>query len=220
MDTTKLLLGTTIALLLAAVVMSWNGMQQGVKNTSADETEHLRKQVDALREDLNRAALEKQLLQSAAAPVAPPAANHDELEATKQRLKESETLRLALAEEKAKAERNAKVSDSENLELVRDALEKKNTLARETRLINQALLVAKVKECVNDAQTGTFITLEVIMPEQVQQNTILAIRRNTGILGQLKITSIMGTEAIANMLPGFGTIAPVVGDELILPPRF
>jgi len=220
MDTTKLLLGTTIVLLLAAVGMSWNGMQQGVKKTSADETEHLRKQVDALRDDLNRAALEKQLLQSAPTTVAPPAANRDELEATKQRLKESEDLRLALAEDKAKAERNAKVSDSENLELVRGELEKKNSLARETRLINQALLVAKVKECVNDPQTGTFITLEVIMPEQVQQNTILAIRRNTGILGQLKISSIVGNEAIANMLPGFGTITPVVGDELILPPRF
>ena len=220
MDTTKLLLSTTIALLLAAVVMSWNGMQQGVKNTSADETEHLRKQVDALRDDLNRAALEKQLLQSAATQVAPPAANHDELEATKRRLQESEDQRLALAEDKAKAERNAKVSDSENLELIRGSLEKKNSLARETRLINQALLVAKVKECVNDAQTGTFVTLEVLMPEQVQQNTILAIRRNTGILGQLKISSILGSEAIANLLPGFGTIAPVVGDELILPPRF
>jgi len=220
MDTTKLLLGTTIVLLLAAVGMEWNGMPQRVKKTSADETEHLRKQVDALRDDLNRAALEKQLLQSAPTTVAPPAANRDELEATKQRLKESEDLRLALAEDKAKAERNAKVSDSENLELVRGELEKKNSLARETRLINQALLVAKVKECVNDPQTGTFITLEVIIPEQVQQNTILAIRRNTGILGQLKISSIVGNEAIANMLPGFGTITPVVGDELILPPRF
>ncbi|MEI7956965.1 MAG: hypothetical protein WCJ66_17515 [Verrucomicrobiota bacterium] len=220
MDTTKLLLGTTVALLLAAVVMSWNNMQQGVKNTPADETERLRKTVDALREDLNRAALEKQLVQSPAAPVAPPAANHDELEATKQRLKESEDLRLALAEEKAKAERNAKVSDSENLELVRGELEKKNSTAREARLIAQALLVAKIKECVNDPQTGTFVTLEVLMPDQVQQNPILDIRRNTGILGKLKISSIVGSEAIANVLPGFGTIAPVVGDELILPPRF
>ena len=220
MDTTKLLLGTTVALLLAAVVMSWNNMQQGVKNTPADETERLRKTVDALREDINRAAHEKQLQQSAAAPVAPPPANHDELEVTKQRLKESEERSLALAEEKAKAERNAKVSDSENMELVRGELEKKNATAREARLIAQALPVAKVKECVNDPQTGTFVTLEVLMPDQVQQNTILDIRRNTGILGKLKISSIVGGEAIANVLPGFGTIAPVRGDELILPPRF
>jgi hypothetical protein len=219
MDTTKLLLGTTIALLLAAVVMSWNGMQRGLRNTPADEYERLHKQIDELRADQNRAALEKQLQQSAA-PVAAPAATQDELEATKQRLKESEEMRAALAEDKAKAERNAKVSDSENMELVRGKLEEKNSLARETRLISQALLVGKVKDYVEDAQTGSFVTLEVVMPDQIQQNTILAIRRNTGILGQLKITSVEGGEAVASLLPGFGTVAPVPGDELILPPRF
>jgi hypothetical protein len=221
MDTTKLLLGTTIALLLAAVVMSWNGMQQGVRNTPADEYERLRKQIDELRADQNRAALEKPLQQTAAAPpAAAPVATRDELEATKQRLKESEEMRAALAEDKAKAERNAKVSDSENMELVRGKLEEKNSLARETRLISQALLVGKVKDYVEDAQTGSFVTLDVVMPDQIQQNTILAIRRNTGILGQLKITSVEGGEAVASLLPGFGTVAPVPGDELILPPRF
>ena len=29
-----------------------------------------------------------------------------------------------------------------------------------------------------------------------------------------------GAEAVATPLPGFGPIAPVPGDELILPPRF
>ena len=58
------------------------------------------------------------------------------------------------------------------------------------------------------------------MPEQVQPDTILAIRRKTGILGQLKVTSIEGTEAVASPLPGFGPIQPEAGDELILPPRF
>jgi hypothetical protein len=223
MDTMKLLLGTTIALLLAALVMSWNGMQQGVKNTPADEYERLRKQIDALREDQNRLALEKQLQQgnaSLASQPQAPAATKDELEATKQQLKESEAMRLAMAEEKAKAERNAKVSDNENLLLTQRDLEKKNSLARETRLISQALLVGKVKEFREDAQYGSFVTLEIIMPEQVQQNTVLAIRRNTGILGQLKITSVEGGEAIASTLPGFGTVPPMPGDELILPPRF
>jgi hypothetical protein len=222
MDTMKLLLGTIIALLFAALVMSWNGMQQGVKNTPPDEYERLHKQIEALREE-NRAALEKQLLlgnPALATPVTPPAPTHDELEATRQQLKESEEIRAALAEEKIKAERNAKTSDSENLELSRRKLEESNALARETRLISQALLVGKVKEYVEDAQYGGFITVEVVMPDQVQQNTILAIRRNTGILGQIKITSIEGGEAVGSPLPGFGTIAPEPGDELILPPRF
>ena len=220
MDTTKLLLGTTIALLLAAVVMSWNGMQQGVRNTPSDEYERLRKQIDALRDDQNRAALEKQLQQSAAIPAAPPAVTDAEREALKQQAKEAKEQLQAMQEAKEKAERDAKVSDSENLLLSRIDIEKKNILARETRLITQALLVGKVKDYVEDAQTGSFVTMEVIMPDQVQQNSVLAIRRNTGILGQLKITSIEGGEAVASPLPGFGTIAPVPGDELILPPRF
>jgi len=220
MDTTKLLLGTTIALLLAAVVMSWNGMQQGVKNTPSDEYERLRKQINDLREDQDRAAREKLLQQTAAAPVAPPLVSNDEREALKQQAKEAKEQLEALQEAKDKAERNAKVSDSENAILTQREMEKKNTAARDTRLINQALLVGKVKEYVEDAQTGGFVTLEVIMPDQVKQNTILALRRNSGILGQLKITSIEGGEAVASPLPGFGTIAPTPGDELILPPRF
>jgi len=222
MDTTKLLLGTTIALLLAAVVMSWNGMQQGVKNTPADEYERLRKQIDDLRDDQKRASLDRQLQQSAAmpAPVAPPSVAAEDHEALKLQAKADKEKLDALLEEKDKAERNAKVSDSENMLLVTRDLEKKNSVARETRLISQALVVGKVKEYVEDAQTGGFITLDVVMPDQVQQNTILAIRRNTGILGQLKITSIEAGEAVASLLPGFGTIAPLPGDELILPPRF
>jgi len=220
MDTTKLLLGTIIALLLAALVMSWNGMQQGVKNTPSDEYDRLRKQVDALRDDQNRLALEKQIQQHNSVLVAPPAVTNDERETLKQQAKEDKEKLQALLEEKEKAERNAKVSDSENLLLTQRDLEKKNSLARETRLINQALLVGKVKEYREDAQYGSFVTLDVVMPEQVQQNTILAIRRNTGILGQLKVTSVEGAEAVASKLPGFGPIAPVPGDELILPPRF
>lgn len=220
MDTTKLLLGTTIALLLAAVVMSWNGMQQGVRNTPADEYQRLRKEIDDLREDQRRAALDRQLQQTASIPIAPPPVASAETEALKQQAKENEEKLRTLLEEKEKAERNAKVSDSENMLITQREREKKDSLARETRLILQALLVGKVKEYVEDAQTGGFVTLDVIMPDQVQQNTILAIRRNTGILGQLKITSIEGGEAVASTLPGFGTIAPVPGDELILPPRF
>jgi hypothetical protein len=220
MDTTKLLLGTIIALLLAALVMSWNGMQQGVKNTPSDEYDRLRKQVDALRADQDRATLEKQIQQHNSVLVAPPAVTNDERETLKQQAKEDKEKLQALLEEKDKAERNAKVSDSENLLLTQRDLEKKNSLARETRLISQALLVGKVKVYREDAQYGSFVTLDVIMPEQVQQNTILAIRRNTGILGQLKVTSIEGSEAVASKLQGFGPVAPVPGDELILPPRF
>ena len=45
MDTMKLLLGATIALLLGALAVSWQGMTTGVKNTPPDEVARLEKQI-------------------------------------------------------------------------------------------------------------------------------------------------------------------------------
>jgi len=87
-------------------------------------------------------------------------------------------------------------------------------------MIAEALLVAKVREYVEDPDYGGFATIDVTMPEQVQPGTILAIRRKTGILGQLKVSDVSAEGAIANPLPGFGPIEPQPGDELILPPQY
>jgi hypothetical protein len=57
------------------------------------------------------------------------------------------------------------------------------------------------------------------MPEQVQPGAILAIRRNTGILGQVKVSDVTAEGAIASPMPGFGPVEPKVGDELIIPPQ-
>ena len=66
MDTMKILLGATIALLLAALVMSWNGMRDGVKNAPEEEIARMRKQLDELRVETERIQLEKQLQQARA----------------------------------------------------------------------------------------------------------------------------------------------------------
>ena len=47
----KLLLGATVALLLGALVMSWQGMHRGVENAPAEELDRLRKQIAELRAD-------------------------------------------------------------------------------------------------------------------------------------------------------------------------
>ena len=221
MDTMKLLLGTIIALLLAALVMSWNGMQQGVKNTSTEETQRLGKQIEALKAEQDRLALERQLLQqNTALAVAPPIAPPVDTGALKQQVDENSQKLAQLAEEKAKAERDAKVANDENLLLSGRKMEEQNTLMREARLISQALLVGKITEYIEDAQTGGFVTLQILMPEQVQQNSIVAIRRKTGILGQLKVSEVSPEGGVANPLPGFGPVQPKVGDELILPPQY
>lgn len=220
MDTMKLLLGTIIALLLAALVMSWNGMRDKVAATPDDEVAKLREQVSALRAEQERQALERQYVRNGSLPVAPPADAAADLDAMKKQVEESQARLAAIEAEKAAKEKESKLSDEEQLLLDQRDMEKKNSLMREARLVSQALLVAKITEFVEDAQTGNFATIQILMPEQVQVDTILAIRRKTGILGQLKVTAVEGTEAVASPLPGFGPIQPIAGDELILPPRF
>jgi len=224
MDTMKLLLGTTVALLLGALAMSWQGMNYGIKNTSSDELSRLKKQVAELRQEQDNLQLERRLQQLKAAtpptPTPTPAANTAEIEAVKAQV---EANKLALAQmeaDKDKAKRDAKVAQDEEGLLSQRDIEKGDAELRRARMIGEALLIGKVREYVEDAQLGGFITFEIAMPEQVQVGTLLAIRRKTGILGTLKVSDISPEGGIANPLPGFGPVQPKVGDELILPPQY
>ena len=138
---------------------------------------------------------------------------------------QTEANKLALAQleadkDKDKTKRDAKVAQDEEGLLSQRDIEKGDAELRRARMIGEALLIGKVKEYVEDAQYGGFITFEIAMPEQVQVGTILAIRRKTGILGKLKVSDISADGGIANPLPGFGPIQPKVGDEIILPPQY
>lgn len=220
MDTMKLLLGATVALLLGALAVSWQGMNTGVKNTPPDEIARLKKQVSELRQEHDKLQLEKQIQQlKASAPAMPtPATNAAEIEAMKAQVEANKAALAKIAEEKAA--RDAKIEQDEEGLLGQRDLEKGDAELRRARLIAEALLMGRVKEYVEDAQYGGFITFDIAMPEQVQVGTILAIRRKTGILGQLKVSEVSAEGGIANPLPGFGPVQPQVGDELILPPQY
>ncbi|MEI8039115.1 MAG: hypothetical protein WCJ14_12065 [Verrucomicrobiota bacterium] len=218
----KLLLGATVALLLGALAMSWQGMNTGVKNAPPDEIARLKKQVAELRQEQDNLQLERHLQQlKAAIPPAPaPAANAAETEAMKAQLEAQKATLAQLETEKDKSKRDAKVAQDEEGLLSQRDLEKGDAELRRARMIGEALLIGKVKEFVEDAQVGAFITFEIAMPEQVQVGTVLAIRRKTGILGKLKVSDVTADGGIANPLPGFGPVQPKVGDELILPPQY
>jgi hypothetical protein len=220
MDTMKLLLGATVALLLGALAVSWQGMNTGVKNTSPDEIRRLQKQVDELRAEQDKLTLERQLqtLKSTPASISTPAENAADIEAMKAQMEAGKIAIQKLEEEKAK--RDTKLADSEELLGDQRNLEKTDSELKRARMISQALLIGRVHEFRDDPQYGGFVTFEVIMPEQVQVGTVLAIRRKTGILGQLKVSDISPDGAIASPLPGFGPIKPQAGDELILPPQY
>lgn len=222
MDTMKILLGATAALLLGALVMSWNGTQNAVANAPADEVARLKAQITELRIEQDRIQQERQLQQlRASAPAVTyqpmPDAQAAELKA---QLAEKERQLAEIQEAKDKALRDAKVSDNENVLLSQRELEKGDGELRRARIISQALLVGRVSEYVESAEVGGFVTIEVLMPEQIQVGTVLAIRRKSGILGQLKVTDVNPQGAVANPMAGFGPVKPQPGDELINPPPF
>ncbi|MEI6176695.1 MAG: hypothetical protein WCS43_07380 [Verrucomicrobiota bacterium] len=217
----KLLLGATVALLLGALAVSWQGMNNGVKNASTDDVARLKKQVEELRQQQDTLDLQRKLqdLKATTPPTPTPAANAAEIEAVKAQLEQNKAALAKIEEEKAKRDKQLAI-DEEGL-IARTKLESTDKELGSARMIADALLIGRVKEYIEDAQFGGFITFEVLMKEQVQVGTVLAIRRNkTGMLGQFKVSEVTAEGAIANPLPGFGPIVPKVGDELIFPPQF
>ena len=218
MDTMKLLLVATVALLLGAFAMSWKGMNKGVNNASPDAIERLKKQVTELRQEQDNLEIQRKLQQLKTTPVPTPTSNAAEIEAMKAQLAALKATEEKIAAEKDK--RDAKDTQDEEGLLSQRELEKGDSELRRARMIGEALLIGRVKEYVEDAQFGGFITFEIAMPDQVQSGTILGIRRKTGILGQFKVSEVTAGGGVANPLPGFGPVQPKVGDELILPPQY
>lgn len=215
-----ILLAATFALLLAAVVLSFQGMQSGVRNAPPDELARLRSQIDQLRIEQDRLQLEKELQQVRATPAPEAAPRADETERLRMELAAKDLEMQALESEKEKAERKAETFRDEAGSFAQRELEKGDNELRRARMIRDALLIGTIREYVDDAEFGGFATIEIAMPEHVEPGTILAIRRNTGILGQVRISDISIEGAIANPMPGFGPINPQPGDELIIPPQF
>jgi biotin carboxyl carrier protein len=214
-----ILLGATFALLLAALVLSFQNMKDGVRNAPQDEIARLRSQIDQLRIEQDRLALEKQLREVRETPV-PQTAGPSEIEKMKEELARKEKELADLAEQKEDAEKKADTYRDEAGFIGQRELEKGDNELRRARMIRDALLIGKVTTFVKNPEVGNFVTIDVAMPEQVQSGTILAIRRNTGILGRVKVSDIAAEGAIASPMPGFGLVEPQVGDELIIPPQF
>lgn len=217
MDTMKVLLGATIALLLGALAVSWQSMKQGMANTPPDEVERLRKQIAELRQEQDNLKVQEQLKQIQSTTPVSPAPSNTELELLKQKIAAQEAA-MGEIEQDRKAERDKKLERDEEGLIAQAGLESKDAELKRARSIADALLVARVKEYVKDSQ---FITFEILMPEvNIQEGTILGIRRKTGILATFKVSGVEAEGGIANPMPGFGNYEPQPGDELILPPQF
>lgn len=216
-NTMTILLGATFALLLAAVVLSFQNMNNEVSNASPEEIARLQAQLQQLRIEQDRLELEGQLIKVRSNPV-PQVSSPSEMQRMQDELAAKEAEIAALAAQKSDAEKKAETYRDEAGHNAQRELEKKDNELRRARLIRDALLIARVTQFVNDPELGSFVTIEVVLPEHVEIGRVLSIRRNTGILGKVKITDITPEGAIGSTMPGFGPVVPEAGDELIITP--
>ena len=219
MDTMKFLLGATAALLLGAIVVSWQGMQRGVENASPEEIEQLQQQIAELKAELEKSN------QAATGQTPPPPVEltiEEQLAEAQRKLAELEANQPLIDDpDNNQADLDARLKRDEEGLIAQKMLEKGDDELRRARLISQALLVGRVTDYVDDPQYGGFITMEVLMPEQVQAGSIVGIRRNnTGILYRFKVSDVTPEGAIANPITKIGEVKPERGDELIFPPQY
>lgn len=216
----RLLLGATVTLLVAAFVWAVQIMNQGVANPPAAELAHIQKQQKEVQKELDNLSMQRQQQVEQAKQVAT-SQSAVELEAIKAQLEASKsTLAVMEQEQKELKQRDSKMARDEEGLMGQRQLEKSDKELRRARMISDALLMGRVREYVSNDKVGTFVTVDVLMPEQVQVGCILAIRRKTGILGQMKVSEVTPEGAIANMLPGLSDVPPKAGDELIFPPQY
>lgn len=221
MDTLKILLGATIALLLGALAVSYKNNSSSGEGAGKTELAEMKRQLaeiqleqDRLETERERRLLEEVTAKAAAAqPASGPAADSAQLEAMRAEIAQ-------LQAEKDKADRNAETSDKEAAFVTGKVTESRDKEARRARVIKDALVMARVREWIQDDNLGGFATIDVVMPENVTPDTVLCVRRNTGILGRLKVGEVTVEGAVANPVGSFGDSPPQPGDELIMEPPF
>ena len=204
MDTIKILLSLTVALLLGALAMSWKGFQQDQKETPPSELAEVQREIEQIRVERERLKLERE--------------------------------RLLMGD---LAGRAAAVPDPIPVPMVPDAAVPPMAVIPEpsfgapppanpppaalaggddrAKKIAAAPVVAKITEWVEDPQLGAFATIEVKDPT-LRAGVTICVRRNSGILGRLKVAEVTPEGGIANAMGQFPGVKPQAGDDLILEP--
>lgn len=215
MNITQILLGSTAALLLAALILSYTSMkgdeaEDGRRYSAAEllqENERLQAEINRLRAG--------QALPGEIPKVKTP----DAMSETK--LREIEEQNRLLQEQIAAEKKKREQAEEETMAMAERQSGKLNKEQRRARMIEQAMLMAQVKEVAEEG--GIYVVvIDVKMRERVRVGTELAIRRGTGIIGRLSVATVdEGGNYFADPLPGSfpgGSIDVKVGDELIVPP--
>jgi hypothetical protein len=226
MDTLKILLGATVALLLAALGLSWKNLQTG--SNDPKELSEQQMELKKLQVEHERLQLEVMRLtnQQGGAPAPAPTASTTQVQAAPSQAEieaaKAEIEQIELERKKAAAAASQEAAFIEGKQQPKTTLPDKaaEKVSRRLAMIQQSMLMGHVVEWVDSPDAGSFATIEITSPENVQAGTELLIRRNGGILGKLRVDRIEPDGTIANPITKFSGAKPVQGDELILEPPF
>ena len=223
MNMMSVLLGATGLLLVAALILSFGSMNRDVKDEpSQQEIAALRSEVEVLRAAEGELRLLRHqkssstaILSNQSASSIAKANSQAALAAENAILKDE--LETAKTEAAVQADQVAIYKDEVEV-VTQHQVEANDRSQRQARIIKEALLIATVTEW---SPGDGFAVLSVQRHESAQEGTVLAIRRNTGIIGQLKISSLYNDGAVADPIPGTflgGSLDIKPGDQLIIPP--
>jgi len=200
------------AILVGAIAYSFGSLRNGV-GSQEQEKEKLRQEIALLNLNSYTPATEPIPVTQAPEPTQSEIErNEDEVAAMKAEI-------AAL-----KAEQELAMTQAEEVEITPEPIvpeidpDTEERLQRRARQVNNAMLMAFVDQYYPE---DGFVSIKVQNSNNVIEGVKLAIRRNTGIVGHLEVTTVEGNEAIADVIGTTflgGTIDIQPGDELILPP--
>jgi hypothetical protein len=217
-DTLKILLGGTLALVIGALIVFAKQLNRDVADTPPDKLEAMQRQLSEMKREMERLDLEKErriLMAAADSPSEPSTPDDDTAEETR-RVAELEA-RLAQIEAEAEtAKEDAKRAEEEAELLTQRHSENRDNTKRRIRLINDAMVIATVQEWIENPKIGGFATLNIESRDNVEPGTVLALRRNGGVLGKFRVGEVTSGQAIGEPITAFDEAKPEPGDELIL----
>lgn len=216
MDTLKILLGATMALLVGALAVSLKRMNVEVDHAPQEEVEELKRQMFQIREQRERLEIERERKLLREATEQPSASDVVTRQEVQEKAAEMQARIDLLEREAEEAKEDAMRAEAEAGLLTQRHAEDHDKTARRIRVINEAMQIATIIEWVQDPEFGGFAVLRIERPESVQPGSVLAIRRNGGILGKLRVGEITAEGAVGNPITAFGEVQPKPGDELIL----
>lgn len=207
MDTIKILLGITVALLVGALAMSWKDFRQDVRDTPKKELAEVQRKIAEIEQERKLLQEEKDRMMGGL-PLAPKASPSEAPVIPEVAPQDVPDTGAVFGEDVPPQEA---VPESPDRPAVPSAEERAKAIAA-------APVVAKLTEWVEDPNLGVFATLQVIDAATVKAESVLCVRRGSGILGKLKVSEVTPEGALASPVAVFGEVKPKAGDELIVEP--